>query len=306
MAEQLVFGADIDNVTIKNINGKLTAVIDVEDGEDEVETLSAYTSPTETDEHYVETAAQWLRHKPTQSVWVAKKEELKARSAPVNESIAEAIELESTSYLTNDSNIRLELKHRNYTSGVDGASLSQNAINSGNVAVDIPKSQYANAKAFNEANAGKTFTVTTAKRYAFSEGHPVVKPTEIQVAYPTLPYVEKTVNPTSSHDVYLISMDLSLIDGTEPAVVRQNIQLIEEEGKSKTFTAHYTLRKNDGRELTGTHTFTGYYGFDRREVADYGNGDSVTYEKWEFEPFVLEGFYAKFTVNPQPYEEGTL
>lgn len=303
MAEQLVFGADIDNVTIKNINGKLTAVIDVENGEDEVETLSAYTSPTETDEHYVETAAQWLRHKPTQSVWVAKKEELKARSAPVNESITEAIELESTSYLTNDSNIRLELKHRNYTSGVDGASLSQNAINSGNVAVDIPKSQYANAKAFNEANAGKTFTITTAKRYAKSEGRPVVKPTEIQVAYPTLPYIEKIVNPTSSHDFYTVNIDLVLIDGTESAVVRQNIQLIEEEGKSKTFTAHYTLRKRDGRELTGTHTFTGWYSFDRRKVADYGNDNSVTYEKWEFEPFVLEGFYAKFTVNPQPYEE---
>lgn len=306
MAEKIVFGADIDNVTIKNVNGVLVAVGGSEAAEDEVETLSTYTSPVEDDEHYVETTTQWLRHKPTQAVWSAKKSERKPRSAPVNESISEAIELEPTSYNTTDSNIRLELKHRNYTSGVDGKSLGVNEINSTGASVDIPKSQYANAKAFNEANAGKTFTVTTAKRYAESEGHPVVKPTEIQVAYPTLPYVEKTLNPTTSHDAYAVGIDLSLIDGTEPADVIQNIRLIEEEGKSKTFTVHYTLRKNDGRELTGTHAFTGWYSFDRREVADYGNDDSVTYEKWEFEPFVLEGFYAKFTVNPQPYVEGTL
>ena len=306
MAEKIVFGADIDNVTIKNVNGVLVAVGGSEAAEDEVETLSTYTSPVEDDEHYVETTTQWLRHKPTQAVWSAKKSERKPRSAPVNESISEAIELEPTSYNTTDSNIRLELKHRNYTSGVDGKSLGVNEINSTGASVDIPKSQYANAKAFNEANAGKTFTVTTAKRYAESEGHPVVKPTEIQVAYPTLPYVEKTLNPTTSHDAYTVGIDLSLIDGTEPANVIQNIRLIEEEGKSKTFTVHYTLRKNDGRELTGTHTFTGWYSFDRREVTDYGNDDSVTYGKWEFEPFVLEGFYAKFTVNPQPYVEGTL
>lgn len=306
MAEKIVFGADIDNVTIKNVNGVLVAVGGSEAAEDEVETLSTYTSPVEDDEHYVETTTQWLRHKPTQAVWSAKKSERKPRSAPVNESISEAIELEPTSYNTTDSNIRLELKHRNYTSGVDGKSLGVNEINSTGASVDIPKSQYANAKAFNKANAGKTFTVTTKKRYATSEGHPVVKPTEIQVPYPTLPYVEKTVNPTTSHDAYTVGIDLSLIDGTEPANVIQNIRSIEEEGKSKIFTVHYTLRKNDGRELTGTHTFTGWYSFDRREVADYGNDDSVTYEKWEFEPFVLEGFYAKFTVNPQPYVEGTL
>ena len=306
MTEQIVFGVDIDNVTIKNINGKLTAVVNVEDAEDEVETLSAYTSPVEDDEHYVETTTQWLRHKPTQAVWSAKKSERKSRSAPVNEIISEAIELEPTSYNTTDSNIRLELKHRNYTSGVDGKSLGVNEINSTGASVDIPKSQYANAKAFNEANAGKTFTVTTAKRYAESEGHPVVKPTELQVAYPTLPYVEKTVNPTTSHDSYSVGIDLSLIDGTEPDYVERNIRSIKEEGKSKTFTVHYTLRKNDGRELTGTHTFTGWYSFDRRDVADYGNDNDVTYEKWDFEPFELEGFYAKFTVNPQPYVEGTL
>ena len=211
MAEKIVFGADIDNVTIKNVNGVLVAVGGTEAAEDEVETLSAYTSPVEDDEHYVETISQWLRHKPTQTVWQAKKEELKPRSAPVNESISEAIELEPTSYITTDSNIRLEPKHRSYTSNVDGKSLSVNEINSTGSFVEILKSQYANAKAFNEANASKTFTVTTAKRYATSEGHPVVKPTEIQVAYPTLPYNENSVEYAEAYGGLSASTSLDII-----------------------------------------------------------------------------------------------
>lgn len=299
MAEKLVFGADIDNVTIREVNGKLTAILDVENVEDEFEVVTNYVEPQEDDDYYVESVFAKFRHKATQLMTDAFKKEKKPRSTPVNESFVNPIVVD----ISTQGNIIKVTPHDTFSkSSIDGYNIITNQLD-GFDDKYFSKSDYPNAKAFNEANAGKTFTVTTFKRYAESEGHPIVKPTEIQVAYPTLPYIEKIVNPTSSHDSYLISMDLPLIDGTEPAVVRQNIQLIEGEGRSKTFTVHYTLRKRDGRELTGTHTFTGYYGFDRREVADYGNDDSVTYEKWEFEPFVLEGFYAKFTVNPQPYEE---
>lgn len=302
MAEKIVFGADIDNVTIKNIDGKLTAVVNVEDAEDEFEVVTDYVEPQEDDDYYVESVFAKFRHKATQFLTDAYKKEKKPRSAPVNESLVEPL----TAEVHEERGVITLLATDNAVSQVDGKSLAYSDYNPANTYVEVNKSDYANAKAFNTANAGKTFTVTTKKRYAESEGHPIVKPTEIQVAYPTLPYVEKTLNPTTSHDAYTVGIDLSLIDGTEPADVIQNIRLIEEEGKSKTFTVHYTLRKNDGRELTGTHTFTGWYSFDRREVADYGNNDDVTYERWEFEPFVLEGFYAKFTVNPQPYVEGTL
>lgn len=302
MAEQIVFGDDLDNVTVKNINGKLTAVVNVEDAEDEFEVVTDYVEPQEDDEFYVESVFAKFRHKATQLLTDAYKKEKKPRSAPVNESLTAPL----TAEVHEERGVITLLASGNAVSQVDGKSLAYSDYNPANTYVEINKSDYANAKAFNTANAGKTFTVTTKKRYAESEGHPVVKPTEIQVAYPTLPYVEKTLNPTTSHDAYTVGIDLSLIDGTEPADVIQNIRLIEEEGKSKTFTVHYTLRKNDGRELTGTHTFTGWYSFDRREVADYGNNNDVTYERWEFEPFVLEGFYAKFTVNPQPYVEGTL
>lgn len=299
MAEKIVFGADIDNVTIKNIDGKLTAIVDVENAEDEFEVVTNYVEPQEDDDYYVESVFAKFRHKATQLMTDAFKKEKKPRSASVNESFVNPIVVDVS---TQGNIIKVIPRDTFSKSSIDGYDITTSQLD-GFDRVEFSTSDYPNAKAFNEANAGKTFTVTTAKRYATSEGHPVVKPTEIQVAYPTLPYVEKILNPTSSHDSYSVGIDLSLIDGTESAVVRQNIQLIEEEGKSKTFTVHYTLRKRDGRELTGTHTFTGYYSFDRREVADYGNDDSVTYEKWEFEPFVLEGFYAKFTVNPQPYEE---
>jgi hypothetical protein len=305
MAEKIVFGADIDNVTLKNIDGKLTAIVDVENAEDEFEVVTDYVEPQEDDDYYVGSVFAKFRHKATQLLTDAYKKEKKPRSAPVNESLDRQI---TALISVSSDNIRItpEDVTGSPVSNIDGKRIGYLAYNSTNVSITLNKSDYSNAKAFNEAFSGKAFTVTTKKRYAESEGHPVVKPTEIPVAYPTLPYVEKTLNPTTSHDSYTVGIDLSLIDGTEPANVIQNIRLIEEEGKSKTFTVHYTLRKRDGRELTGTHTFTGWYSFDRREVADYGNDDSVTYEKWEFEPFVLEGFYAKFTVNPQPYVEGTL
>lgn len=299
MAEKLVFGADIDNVTIKEVNGKLTAILDVENVEDEFEVVTNYVEPQEDDDYYVESVFTKFRHKATQLMTDAFKKEKKPRSTPVNESFVNPIVVDVS---TQGNIITVTPRDTFSKSSIDGYDITTSQLD-GFDDKYFSKSDYPNAKAFNEANAGKTFTVTTFKRYAESEGHPVVKPTEIQVAYPTLPYVEKTVNPASSHNSYRVNIDLILIDGTEPIDVRQNIQLIEEEGRSKTFTVQYTLRKRDGRELTGTHTFTGYYGFDRREVADYGTDDSITYEKWEFEPFVLEGFYAKFTVNPQPYEK---
>ena len=317
MAEKIVFGADIDNVTIKNVNGVLVAVGGTEAAEDEVETLSTYTSPVEDDEHYVETTTQWLRHKPTQAVWSAKKSERKPRSAPVNESISETIELEPTSYNTTDSNIRLELKHRNYTSGVDGKSLGVNEINSTGASVDIPKSQYANAKAFNKANAGKTFTVTTFQRFAKAGGHPLVKPTEFQVAYPTLPYLEGTAKVDMEHSAYLIVAELrySAIAATNPEVnsnpaFYNDLQNAISNLDVSNIKMRYELLTSEGNTLTGevsvdADTYRANGGnlvVYRNNVPDYIN-HSIKHEKWSLDPITLEGFYTKFRVTFEPYED---
>lgn len=187
MAEQAVFGADIDNVTIKIINGKLTAVLNVDDAEDEFEVVTDYVEPQEDDDYYVESVFAKFRHKATQLLTDAYKKEKKPRSAPVNESLVEPITAEVS---VQGNTIRVFIGSGNYYhSAIDGFSLSSYELGMINE-LEINKSDYATAKAFNEAHAGKTFTVTTPKRYANSEGHPVIEPTEIQIAYPTFPYEE--------------------------------------------------------------------------------------------------------------------
>lgn len=299
MAEKIVFGADIDNVTIKNVNGVLVAVGGSEAAEDEVETLSAYTSPVEDDEHYVETTTQWLRHKPTQAVWSAKKEELKPRSAPVNESLDRQI----TALISVGSDtIRItpEGVTGSPVSNIDGKRIGYLAYNSTNVSITLNKNDYSNAKAFNEAFSGKTFTVTTKKRYAESEGHPVVKPTEIQVAYPTLPYEEHTYAPETGTSAYSLEYVPRPYSSTDSTILQELLALID----STEHEVSYVVRYPDGSEISGTHTYTGKY-LSRLEVSGYKN-EASSYERWEFKPYVVEDFNGKLTVSPQTYTEGTL
>ena len=296
MAEQIVFGADIDNVTIKNINGKLTAVIDVEDAEDEFEVVTDYVEPQEDDEFYVESTFAKFRHKATQLLTDAYKKEKKPRSAPVSESLTSPL----TAEVHEERGVITLLATGNPASNVDGKPLAYSDYNPANTYVEVNKSDYANAKAFNAANAGKTFTVTTKKRYAESEGHPVVKPTEIQVAYPTLPYEEHTYAPetgTSAYSLEYVSRPYSSTDSTILQELLTRINSTEHE-------VSYVVRYPDGSEISGTHTYTGNY-LNRFEVSGYKN-EQASYERWEFKPYVVEDFNGKLTVSPQTYTEGTL
>lgn len=296
MAEKIVFGADIDNVTIKNIDGKLTAVVNVEDAEDEFEVVTNYVEPQEDDDYYVESVFAKFRHKATQLMTDAFKKEKKPRSAPVNESLTSPL----TAEVHEERGVITLLAIGDPVSNVDGKLLGYFDYNPTNAYVEVNKSDYANAKAFNAANAGKTFTVTTKKRYAKSEGHPVVKPTEIQVAYPTLPYEEHTYAPetgTSSYNLEYISRSY---DGTETTELNTLLSLMD----STEHEVSYVVRYPDGSEISGTHTYTGNY-LNRFEVSGYKN-EQASYERWEFKPYVVEDFNGKLTVSPQTYTEGTL
>ena len=296
MAEKIVFGADIDNVTIKNIDGKLTAVVNVEDAEDEFEVVNDYVDPQEDDDYYVESVFAKFRHKATQLLTDAYKKEKKPRSAPVNESLTSSL----TAEVYEERGVITLLATGNPVSQVDGKLLGYFDYNPASTYVEVNKSDYANAKAFNTANAGKTFAVTTKKRYAESEGHPVVKPTEIQVAYPTLPYEEHTYAPetgTSSYNLEYISRSY---DGTETTELNTLLSLMD----STEHEVSYVVRYPDGSEISGTHTYTGNY-LNRFEVSGYKN-EQASYERWEFKPYVVEDFNGKLTVSPQTYTEGTL
>lgn len=296
MAEQIIFGADIDNVTIKNINGKLTAVIDVENVENEFEIVTDYVEPQEDDDYYVESVFAKFRHKATQLLTDAYKKEKKPRSASVNESLVEPL----TAEVHEERGVITLLAPGNPVSQVDGKSLAYSDYNPANTYVEINKSDYANAKAFNEANTGKTFTVTTKKRYAESEGHPVVKPTEIQVAYPTLPYEEHTYAPETGTSSYNLEYVPRSYEGTDSTILQELLALID----STEHEVSYVVRYSDGSEISGTHTYTGKY-LSRFEVSGYKN-EQLSYEKWDFKPYVVENFNGKLTVSPQSYTEGTL
>lgn len=312
MAEKIVFGADIDNVTIKNVNGVLVAVGGSEAAEDEVETLSAYTSPVEDDEHYVETTRQWLRHKPTQMMWEAKKIERKPRSAPVNESLTDPITADVT---IEDSTIKVVLHNIYNKSTIDGHDVSLSTLEG--FEQYFSKSNYSNAKAFNEAHAGKTFKVTTFQRFAKAGGHPLVKPTEFQVAYPTLPYLEGTAKVDMEHSAYLIVAELrySAIAATNPEVnsnpaFYNDLQNAISNLDVSNIKMRYELLTSEGNTLTGevsvdADTYRANGGnlvVYRNNVPDYIN-HSIKHEKWSLDPITLEGFYTKFRVTFEPYED---
>lgn len=297
MAEQIVFGADIDNVTIKNINGKLTAVIDVENAENEFEVVTDYVEPQEDDDYYVESVFAKFRHKATQFLTDAFKKEKKPRSAPVNESFVEPI---TTEAVISNSSIAINFKNTTFTSAIDGYSVSNGDLGTDYTNIVLNKANYVTAKAFNEAHAGKTFTVTTKKRYTESEGHPVVKPTEIQVAYPTLPYEEHTYAPETGTSSYNLEYVPRSYEGTETAELNTLLALMD----STEHEVSYVVRYPDGSEISGTHIYTGNY-LNRSEVSGYKN-EQASYERWEFKPYVVEDFNGKLTVSPQTYTEGTL
>lgn len=296
MAEQIVFGDDLDNVTVKNINGKLTAVVNVEDAEDEFEVITDYVEPQEDDDYYVESVFAKFRHKATQFLTDAYKKEKKPRSAPVSESLTSPL----TAEVHEERGVIALLATGSPVSNVDGKPLAYSDYNPANTYVEVNKSDYANAKAFNAANAGKTFTVTTKKRYAESEGHPVVKPTEIQVAYPTLPYEEHTYAPETGTSSYNLEYVPRSYEGTETAELNTLLALMD----STEHEVSYDVRYPDDTKISGTHTYTGNY-LNRFEVSGYKN-EQASYERWEFKPYVVEDFNGKLTVSPQTYTEGTL
>lgn len=295
MAEKIVFGADIDNVTIKNIDGKLTAIVDVENAEDEFEVVTDYVEPQEDDDYYVESVYAKFRHKATQLMTDAFKKEKKPRSAPVNESFVDPI----TADVTVEGTTIKVVPHNIYNkSAIDGYDVSLGTLDGFDKY--FSKSDYSNAKAFNEANAGKTFTVTTNKRFAKANGHPLVKPTEISVAYPTLPYEEHTYAPETGTSSYNLEYVPRSYAGTETAELNTLLALMD----STEHEVSYVVRYPDGSEISGTHTYTGNY-LNRFEISGYKN-EMSSYERWEFKPYVVEYFNGKLTVSPQTYTEGTL
>lgn len=295
MAEKIVFGADIDNVTIKNVNGVLVAVGGSESAEDEVEVLSSHQALVETDENYVESVSYWLRHKATQAIWEAKKEELRTRSAPVSESFVSgpAFDSKFTTVNVNDDNLELTLADTKITSAVDNKVGKPSEF-----FIDVPvehfsKSGFENAKAFNEAHADSKYRVTTKKRYAESAGHPIVQETTLELPYPKLPYEEENLTTVPNYGAHYIFLGIS---DAGDSMYRQYFNELVNSGRLQV-QAHYKLTLSD-RVIEDDHTF---YQVDvnREEVPDYtDNIGNIVSQEWTFSPITVQGFYGKFVVTP--------
>lgn len=298
MAEKIVFGADIDNVTIKNVNGVLVAVGGSESAEDEVEVLSSHQALVETDENYVESVSYWLRHKATQAVWEAKKEELRTRSAPVNESFVSgpAFDAKFTTVNVNDDNLELTLADAEITSAVDNKVGKPSEFFT-NVPVEhFSKSGFENAKAFNEAHENTKYSVTTKKRYAASAGYPIVQETALELSYPKLPYEEENLTATTQYESHYLNLNLRYIGSSTYQLYYNDLV---NSGRLQ-IQAHYKLTLSD-RVIEGDHTFYQDYA-DRQEVPDFAdNIGKIVSEEWTFSPITLQGFYGKFVVTPGVY-----
>lgn len=298
MAEKIVFGADIDNVTIKNVNGVLVAVGGSESAEDEVEVLSTHSALVETDENYVESVSYRLRHKATQAVWEAKKEEFRTRSAPVSESFVSGplFDTKFTTVNVNDDNLELTLADAEITSAVDNKVGKPSEFFT-NVPVEhFSKSGFENAKAFNEAHENNKYRVTTKKRYAASAGYPIVQETALELPYPKLPYEEENLTATTQYEAYYLNLNLRYIGSSTYQLYYDDLV---NSGRLQ-IQAHYKLTLSD-RVIEGDHTFYQDYA-DRQEVPDYANNiGNIVSEEWTFSPITLQGFYGKFVVTPGVY-----
>lgn len=308
MAEKIVFGADIDNVTIKNVNGVLVAVGGSESAEDEVEVLSTHSTLAETDEHYVDSISYWLRHKATQAVWEAKKEELRTRSAPVNESFVSgpAFDTKFTTVNLNDDNLELTLADAEITSAVDNKAGKPSEFFTNIPVEHFSKSSFENAKAFNEAHENSKYRVTTKKRYAKSTGHPIVQETTLELPYPKLPYyVEENLTITPYHEKHYIYSYIgspNFTSSEQGTIYSQYFNDLQNSGRLQ-IQAHYKLTLEDNRVIEGDHTFY-QTDLNREEVPDYAdNIGNIVSQEWTISPITVQGFYGKFVVTPGVYTQ---
>lgn len=245
MAAVMVFASELDERTIRTTHTPEGNFISVPFAE--IEVLDGF--PAETDTHYIVKEPKYLQHVATSSVWQADVISHKARSEAVNE------DLGTLSLVYEGNYIRLVTDAETYRT-TDEFMFSK--VDNFKVPVQrfIQLGSYASSKAFNEAVAGTTYKVTTAKRYATSEGHPVVKETEFSVAYPELPYRDGELK---------LRLGISSLDGNFNFEIQEaglpefvNQALTTNAFRNTQIEVEYTIDKGDGNPVTGTATTTAY------------------------------------------------
>lgn len=175
MAITIIRESDLDDKTIKVVDGKVTAP------GAEIEVLDSYPNAQETDTHYAVTEHKYLRHVETGAFWEVSVIKMKERPAPQQE------------YFLGTPTASADTVNNNFiikaTSAIDGHQYNE-------VVGAFNRADYTNAKDFNEKHAGKKLTFTTPERFSGNAEPGKILPTTIEVDYPQLPYKEGTEKAT--------------------------------------------------------------------------------------------------------------
>lgn len=278
---------DLDNKTVKVVDGKVAAP------GAEIEVLDSYES-LDTDTHYYVAEEKYLRHVETSAVWKANIAVKKERGAPVNEQLKGAVALTHES--VNASAISFLLRD---TSTVESTIVS--AIDDVKISdeVRVTRTDFDSAKEFNEYAKTHKYEFVTTERFATNGDKPKVLATTFEFSYPELPYKEGEV----VSNIGVSSIDGSFVFDTKefgndaPGIIyaTQNVEK----------TVHYIITFKDGKTESGTTTFTG---FDKslREISYRVGLDGVeVVEKVKVtsEPFRVKWLYGDITVPASTDEQ---
>lgn len=281
MAAVMVFASDLDEKTIRTVQTSEGSFVSVPFAE--IEVLDGF--PVESDDYYIEKTPKYLQHVATNAIWQAEVVLHKTRSEAVNEDLG-TLSLaynQAGKYLTLSSDTSLASK-------IDGLASGVNTV--------VELSSFGSTKEVNEATAaGTKYKFTTAKRYAASEGHPVVRETEFSVTYPELPYRDGELK---------LALDISSLDGNfgfgvQAASLPKFVEdaLTSDAFRNTQVEVEYTIDKGDGNPVTGTATTTAYQIGKNflREIGHEQSGAVQWTVTYKVKPFNFTWFEGNVTIT---------
>lgn len=271
MAIIIIRESDLDNDTVKVVNGKVAAP------GAEFEVLDKYPTPVNTDTHYAVSKHQYLRHVETGAVLEATFFEMKERLAPQQE------------YFLGTPTAEVNKAANNFTieatSAIDGYKYNE-------VVGAFNREDYTDAKDFNEKHAGQKLSFTTPERFSTGSDRGKVLPTTVELDYPQLPFTEGTSLAT-----------LSASYGNPDLGINYDDASVGNEAFGITKTVHYKITMNSGKVYEGTKTFTGN-GVTADILANDIDYDKQSVSKVEYavDPFQVSYFFGNVTVAPAAIE----
>ena len=276
MAEIIIIReSDLDNSTIKVVNGKVAAP------GAEIEVLDSFEKQ-DTDTHYYEGSTKFLKHVETGAVWQAEIGKMKERAAPRNEELTP----ESTAVFFKGSEDNQWTF--NLTSAISGNTIAAEPREAGNYTYNTGIfAQYANAKEANAALANEKLTITTNEYFADNvDGKPKILATTLELPYPEIPYKD------GKADAKLVAQSF---DGSATLQFADSVLAHKQNSIEKTY--HYKFVSVTGQEYEGTFKTT-YNSVHVKDCEPSLEWYQIARATYSVEPFNVEYFFGNEEVAP--------